>query len=39
MGYLIANLYPLLLLGVVLGVAIGWFACEPETQTPEKADD
>lgn len=26
MGYLIANLYPLLLLGLILGMVIGWFA-------------
>ncbi len=29
MGYLIANLYPLLLLGLVLGAIIGWMACDP----------
>lgn len=27
MGYLIANLYPLLLLGLVLGMVVGWIAC------------
>ncbi len=36
MGYLIANLYPLLLLGVVLGAIIGWFACEPQDQDQAK---
>lgn len=29
MGYLIANLYPLLLLGLILGAVVGWFACDP----------
>lgn len=30
MGYLIANLYPLLLLGLALGAVIGWLACDSE---------
>ncbi len=30
MGFLIANLYPMLLLGLMLGVVIGWIACDPE---------
>ena len=29
MGYLIANLYPLLLLGLILGAVVGWMACDP----------
>lgn len=28
MGYLVANLYPLLLVGLICGMAIGWFACD-----------
>lgn len=29
MVYLLANLYPLLLLGLVLGAVVGWLACDP----------
>ncbi len=29
MGYLILNLYPLLLLGLILGAVVGWMACDP----------
>jgi hypothetical protein len=36
MGYLIANLYPLLLLGLILGIVIGWFACEGKTNDASK---
>ncbi len=32
MGYLIANLYPMLLLGLILGAIIGWIACDPEAE-------
>jgi hypothetical protein len=36
MGYLIANLYPLLLLGLILGIVIGWFACEGKSSQSSK---
>jgi hypothetical protein len=32
MGYLIANLWPLLLLGLILGAVVGWMACEPSSK-------
>jgi uncharacterized membrane-anchored protein YhcB (DUF1043 family) len=29
MGYLIAQLWPFLLLALLVGIAVGWFSVEP----------
>ena len=38
MGYLTANLYPLLLLGVILGAVIGWMACDPKNENQKGSE-
>ena len=36
MGYLIEQLYPLLLLGLLLGVIIGWLGFRPKDRKDRK---
>ncbi len=35
MGYLSVTLYQMLLLGLVLGMIIGWFACDPKQKSKD----